>query len=376
MDVRIDKAFFTAFDQASPVCHGLPAASYICREFFELESNLLFAASWSFVGFAHQLAKVGDVQPLTVAGKPVFLVRSEADKIRAFHNVCRHRNLKLIDQAGHCDALITCPYHRWSYDFGGQLRLAPYFGGGKTGLPDGFDLANHGLYEIQCHTFHDWVFVNLDGQAESFDDFIEPLKRQLVGFEPEEFEAVATLEFGEVSTNWKLLMENFIEPYHVQYVHKTTTSQPLEDHYVVVDDHCLGSAIDLTAEQQAGAAAGTLGVSSRYLTLFPNFVLGLYYPDQIGVHLNRPVSENSTQQSRVIYLHRDSDQSSSAVEQARQLWDSVHREDHEMCSRLQAGRHSTVAEDGGVLSPHWEVSVRRFQELVADAVRPGFKAAI
>ncbi|MDP6268332.1 MAG: aromatic ring-hydroxylating dioxygenase subunit alpha [Arenicellales bacterium] len=376
MAVRIDKAFFTAFDQASPVCHGLPAASYTCREFFELEETSLFAASWSFVGFAHQLAKVGDVQPLTVAGKPVFLVRSEADKIRAFHNVCRHRNLKLIDQAGHCDSLITCPYHRWSYDFGGQLRLAPYFGGGKTGLPDGFDLANHGLYEIQCHTFHDWIFVNLDGQAESFDVFVEPLKRQLVGFEPEEFEAVATLEFGEVSTNWKLLMENFIEPYHVQYVHKTTTSQPLEDHYVVVDEHCLGSAIDLTAEQQAGAAVGTLGVSSRYLTLFPNFVLGLYYPDQIGVHLNRPVSENSTHQSRVIYLHRDSDQSRPAVEQLRQLWDSVHREDHEMCERLQAGRHSTVAEDGGVLSPHWEVSVRRFQELVADAVRPGLESKI
>jgi len=376
MAVRIDKAFFTAFDQASPVCHGLPAASYTCREFFELEANQLFTTSWSFVGFAHQLAKVGDVQPLTVAGKPVFLVRSEADKIRAFHNVCRHRNLKLIDQAGHCDSLITCPYHRWSYDFGGQLRLAPYFGGGKTGLPDGFDLANHGLYEIQCHTFHDWIFVNLDGQAESFDVFVEPLKRQLVGFEPEEFEAVATLEFGEVSTNWKLLMENFIEPYHVQYVHKTTTSQPLEDHYVVVDEHCLGSAIDLTAEQQAGAAVGTLGVSSRYLTLFPNFVLGLYYPDQIGVHLNRPVSENSTHQSRVIYLHRDSDQSRPAVEQLRELWDSVHREDHEMCERLQAGRHSTVAEDGGVLSPHWEVSVRRFQELVADAVRPGLESKI
>ncbi|HBK77666.1 MAG TPA: (2Fe-2S)-binding protein, partial [Gammaproteobacteria bacterium] len=71
----------------------------------------------------------------------------------AFHNVCRHRNLKLIDRAGHCDVLITCPYHRWSYDFSGKLRLAPYFGGEKTGLPDGFDLADHGLYEIRCHTF-------------------------------------------------------------------------------------------------------------------------------------------------------------------------------------------------------------------------------
>ena len=78
----MDKAFFTAFDQASPVCHGLPGAAYTSGEFFKLEANQLFAASWSFVGFAHQLADVGDVQPLTVAGKPIFLVRSEAEKIR------------------------------------------------------------------------------------------------------------------------------------------------------------------------------------------------------------------------------------------------------------------------------------------------------
>ena len=54
----IDKAFFTAFDRAGPVCHGLPGAAYTSGEFFELEASQLFAASWSFVGFAHQLANV------------------------------------------------------------------------------------------------------------------------------------------------------------------------------------------------------------------------------------------------------------------------------------------------------------------------------
>ena len=47
-----------------------------------------------------------------------------------------------------------------------------------------------------------------------------------------------------------------------------------------------------------------------------------------------------------------------------------------MCERLQAGRYSIIAEEGGVLSPHWEVSVRRFQELVADAVRPGIEGVV
>jgi len=58
------------------------------------------------------------------------------------------------------------------------------------------------------------------------------------------------------------------------------------------------------------------------------------------------------------------------VENIRRLWENVHKEDHEICERLQEGRHSEVAEQGGVLSPHWESSVRRFQELVANSIRP------
>ena len=81
MSTVTNDPFFEAFDEVDSVRHGLPGRAYTSGEFFELEANQLFAASWSFVGFAHQLANVGDVQPLTVAGKPVFLVRSETDKI-------------------------------------------------------------------------------------------------------------------------------------------------------------------------------------------------------------------------------------------------------------------------------------------------------
>jgi choline monooxygenase len=196
------------------------------------------------------------------------------------------------------------------------------------------------------------------------------LRKQLAGIDLDDFVVVVSIEFGEIKTNWKLLMENFIEPYHVQFVHKNTTNQPLVDHYVVSDGHCLGSAVDLTSEQQEQAQEGTLSVSSRYLTLFPNFVLGVYYPDQIGVHLNQPVSAGITCQRRVIYQHKDSDQSTEAVEKISRLWESVHKEDHAMCERLQEGRHSDAAQQGGFLSPYWESSVRSFQELVADAIRP------
>ena len=361
---------FSSFDQNKAIKHGLPSRAYISNEFYELESDHLFAKSWTFAGFAHDLAHVGDITPVQVAGKPLFLVRSSKNKIRAFHNVCRHRSLKLVSKPHNCKSLITCPYHRWSYNLDGELRAAPFFGGQKTELPEDFKLEDHGLIEVPCRLFQDWLFVNLNGDTASFESYLAPLVKQLTGFDLDGFFAVASIEFSEIKTNWKFLMENFIEPYHVQFVHKKTTSQPLVEHYTICDGHCLGSGVNLSAGQQVKAQEGTLAVSSRYLTLFPNFVLGIYYPDQIGVHLNRPISAGTTSQRRVIYLHKDSDQNPETVENIRRLWENVHKEDHEICERLQEGRHSEVAEQGGILSPHWESSVRRFQELVANSIRP------
>jgi choline monooxygenase len=139
----------------------------------------------------------------------------------------------------------------------------------------------------------------------------------------------------------------------------------------VVEGHCLGSAADLSDEQVANARVGTLGVTSRYLTLFPNFVIGTYRPDQLGIHLNIPINAGTTRQSRVIYLHKDSKYSEDQIQGLKKLWHSVHLEDHEMTQRLQIGRQSHLAAAGGVLSPYWEIGVRKFQELVANAIRPG-----
>ncbi len=365
-----DASLLNEFDKAEPVPHGLPGEAYTSESFWQLENQCLFNDNWVFVGYAHQLERPGDVQPIQVAGLPLFLLRDQQKQIRAFHNVCRHRNLKLIDDKGNCGKLIRCPYHSWSYDLCGALKNAPYFGGAQRELPENFRYDENGLAAVNCEVWHDWVFVNLSAQPMAFDDFLAPIQRQLGETDVTDYLPVTILDLGEVPCNWKLLMENFIEPYHVQFVHKTTTEQPLDDHYTVVDGHCLGSAVELSEEQVANARAGTLGVTSHYLTLFPNFVMGTYQPDQMGVHLNAPLSAEQTRQHRVIYTHKDADYSDSQIQGLADLWHSVHLEDHEMCIRLQQGRHSPLAGAGGLLSPHWENSVRNFQELVANAIRP------
>jgi len=365
------RSLLDEFDTDGLPAHGLPGEAYVSSAFMQIEQQFLFNNCWVFVGYAHQLARSGDVRPIQVAGLPLFLLRDQQNEVVAFHNVCRHRNLKLIDEADNCGKLIRCPYHSWSYDLCGVLKNAPYFGGTKQALPEGFRFEDNGLMPANCEVWHDWIFVNLSSQPDSFEDFLAPIKRQLGTNDVSDYVPRATLDLGEVPCNWKLLMENFIEPYHVQFVHRATTEQPLKDHYTVVDEHCLGSAVELSAEQVANARAGTLGVTSHYLTLFPNFVMGTYQPDQLGVHLNEPIAADVTRQHRVIYTHRDAHYSDEQIQGLSDLWHSVHLEDHAMCIRLQEGRHSPLAAQGGLLSPHWENSVRKFQELVADAIRPG-----
>lgn len=347
---------------ASPK-RGLPAISYVDEGIYQRECETVFRRGWVFAGFVHSFNKPGDVHPVSIGGYPILLVKGKSGEIGAFHNVCRHRCLKLIETPTNVGTLIKCPYHAWAYGLDGRLRSSPYFGGVDSHAPVGFDPAEQGLMSVRTHVWHDWIFVNLDGYAEPFDSYAKPLTKRLDDMDLSALVPVATLDFGEISTNWKFIMENFIEPYHVQFVHATTTEQPLKDHATFTDGRCLGSIVDLP---DSPGSDHSLAVSSRYLTLFPTFVLGRYFPDQLGVYLNIPLSAGRMLQKRVIYKTDGTAPDVKETEDLKTLWWNVHKEDHAVCERMQSGRASPVAEDGGVLSPCWEDGVRAFQELVVD----------
>ena len=352
------------------VVNGLPSAAYTDEKFLNLEANTVFAENWAFVGFVHELAKPGDILPVILAGKPIILVRNIKNEIVAFHNVCRHRCLKLVDEPKNTGKLIRCPYHSWTYDLDGKLISSPHFGGTDNHEPKGFDPKKYGLETIRIKLWHDWIFVNLNKKAPPFEKYIKKISKQLKGIDLNKIKPVATLNFGEVATNWKFLVENYVEPYHVQFVHKTTTSQPLKDHYTIVDGNCFGSGVDLNEEN---TSSGNLAVSSRYLSLFPNFIIGTYYPNQIGVHLNLPIDSGRTIQKRIIYSTNGYKMTTKEANSLKKLWWDVHKEDHEICERLQLGRASPVATEGGVLSPYWEKSVRAFHKHVIKSVMKSTK---
>ena len=113
--------------------------------------------------------------------------------------------------------------------------------------------------------------------------------------------------------------------------------------------------------------SNSLSVTSRYLSLFPNFIIANYFPNQIGVYLNVPISPGQTIQKRIIYTSDGKDMSKEESDIVKKIWWSVHKEDHEMCERLQEGRSSPASEQGGLLSPYWEKGVQTFQKLIIQA---------
>jgi len=351
--------------------HGLPSKSYIDQQFWEIECSTVLADGWLFVGFVHEFLKPGDVIPISIAGKPILLIKKKKDEINAFHNVCSHRCLKLINEIKNVGKVIRCPYHSWTYDLEGKLKAAPHIGGTNQHKPKGFNFSDHGLKGINIHIWHDWIFINLNGKAKKFEEYAKPLIKKFKDIDLKKLKYVATLDFGKINTNWKFLIENFIEPYHVQFVHKTTTNQPLKDHYTIVDGICYGSGVDVKQEDNKNSSS--LSVTSRYLSLFPNFIIANYFPNQIGVYLNVPISPGETIQKRIIYTSDGKDMSKEESDILKKIWWSVHKEDHEMCERLQEGRSSPASKQGGLLSPYWETSVQAFQKLIIDATLKGKK---
>jgi len=109
------------------------------------------------------------------------------------------------------------------------------------------------------------------------------------------------------------------------------------------------------------------------LSLFPNFIIANYFPNQIGVYLNVPINPGETIQKRIIYTSDGKDMSKEESDIVKKIWWSVHKEDHEICERLQEGRSSPASIKGGLLSPHWETSVQAFQKLIINSTMKGKK---
>lgn len=195
----------------------MPGSFYTSNALLELECEQLFRKKWICLGREEEIPSIGDYLATELVGEPIVLIRTNQNKLKALSNVCRHRGMPLVEGQGSLKA-FTCPYHAWTYDISGRLLRAP-------GIDEHHKefIQNCRLPEFQCQTWHGFIFVNLDPEASSFLESetarqIEPMVKHM---HIEDMQLLFSEE-QEWDANWKCLVENFLEGYHLSTVHRET----------------------------------------------------------------------------------------------------------------------------------------------------------
>jgi len=192
---------------------SLPPAIYHDSDILDLEIEQLFRKEWVCLGRSAEIPEQGDFLCRDIVDAPVFVVRQRDASVKAFANVCVHRSSRLLSGAGHVSR-ISCPYHSWTYELDGQLIGAPFMD--KT---PGFDVAKHKLKELACEIWQGFIYVSLQADPEPVGERLGVLTQLVGDFQMANYVPVFDEE-ETWNTNWKCLVENFMDAYHLHRVHK------------------------------------------------------------------------------------------------------------------------------------------------------------
>lgn len=205
-----------------------PPQVYTSPEFLELELNQIFNREWICVGRVDDFPNAGDYRVTTISRDEVIILRDRDGVLRAMSNICRHRMMSLLEGQGSISGKISCPYHSWTYTLEGQLIGAPY-------MPDNFDKRACSLPQFSLEEWQGWVYVNLDPNAKPLAPRLASLSKLLKNYDVANYRTLFQVE--EVwNTNWKILFQNFMEPYHLFAVHTATVEPVLPTRLAHVQD--------------------------------------------------------------------------------------------------------------------------------------------
>jgi len=210
---------------------ALGPQDYASEAFFERERTRMFPGGWQFAGFSGDLARPDDYYATEIAGAPV-VIRNVGGELRAFRNICLHRQCRIVGPGrGHRETL-RCGYHGWEYGDEGEIAKIP---DGRSFK--GLHAKDMRLGRYPVETLGTLVFVNLDPSARGLRDSIGELAAELDHFYGNH--RVAWKWVLEYPVNWKIIVENAVESYHVPVMHPSTFMDYKKEEY---HDHRLEPA--------------------------------------------------------------------------------------------------------------------------------------
>ncbi len=344
----------------------LPGRAYHDPALHARARERVFARAWHFVGDARRLKAPGHVLPFTLLegclDEPLLLVRDEAG-LHGLSNVCTHRGALVVEGEGHLRTL-RCRYHGRRFGLDGRFVSMPEFED-----VEGFPSSADDLPRVRLERWGPLLFCALD-PAVPFEEWIGPV-RERAGWLP--LDALEADPAGSreylVRANWALYCDNYLEEFHIPYVHGASLGGALDYGAYRTETFRWGS-LQLGVgregapllEPPGGHPDADQPLAAYYFWLFPNTMLN-FYPWGLSVNVVTPLGPDRTRVAFLPYVWVETKRDEGAGADL----DRVEREDEEVVESVQRGVRSRLY-DRGRLSPRREAGVHHFHRLLVEAL--------
>jgi phenylpropionate dioxygenase-like ring-hydroxylating dioxygenase large terminal subunit len=275
--------------------HALDPRYYLGEKALDRDLEAIFSRTWQYAGHVADLAEPNTYVTTVAGDQPVLVVRTDTGELHAYRNVCRHRGSELLTGSGTCKRALRCRYHGWTYDSAdGRLLGVP-----EHRSFDALDKPSLGLIPARVEVLAGFVFVNLDPDTPALAELTRGLEERLARYRIAELVPFDYGDPGESSqpANWKIVVENYLEGYHVPIAHPGLMRLFDYQRYTVTThggyawfeaplrDAPSSNRIERLYQRLAKPMRG-LDESDRrvwrYVLIYPNTAIDLY-PDQVNI---------------------------------------------------------------------------------------------
>lgn len=205
--------------------HVIPGDRYSSKEFFAQEWEHMWTKVWLLLGRANEIPDPGDYQMEEVGPESILMVRQADGSIKAFYNVCQHRGARLVFNGLGSSEALFCPYHGWRWEWDGSLTSVQ----DPEDFPEGDPCGKLVLPEIACEEFAGFIWVNMAEDPEPLKEYLGPLWDEWSAYEIDGWKRFVAMT-ANAPVNWKVVLDNFNESYHLPTVHPQTVSR-VEENY-------------------------------------------------------------------------------------------------------------------------------------------------
>lgn len=343
----------------------LPGSFYHDSGLFEETKEKIFARSWQLISGAEEQNRLPRMAfPFTYMpnfiDEPLLLLRDDHNEQRCMSNVCTHRGKILVEHQGLLDKSIICGYHGRRFGLDGQFLSMP-----ESDTIVNFPCLDDHLAVLPLGRWRQFVFTSLDPMF-PFEELVAEMEAK-IGFLPlEQFQfSPAHSRDYLVKINWALYCDNYLEGFHIPFVHKELARSLDWNQYRTelypwsVCQVGIGRGGDHNFQLPADHPDAGQSISAYYFWLFPNIMFN-FYPWGLSLNIVRPLQTRLTKISFRSYVWDERYLGAGAGADV----DTIEREDENVLEQVQMGTRSRFYQHGR-FSPSHETGVHHFHRMLA-----------